>query len=122
MKKLQYNTSLTTPLLIPGFITFILLMVWSLTSLSSQDDIQKTIDESPSYILNKLPDGFEYYFEPIIFQGDIKYKVSIRIIPVYKKWGKELLGGGSLLGLIGVFMIIIKFWSTIKELIIRRKQ
>lgn len=79
------------------------------------------MDDSPSYVLDKLPDGFEYYFEPIIFQGNIKYKVSIHETPVYKKWAKELTAGG-LLGLIGsLLLIIIRFWETIKGLIKRSK-
>ena len=77
-------------------------------------DIQ-TID-SPNYILDKLPDGFEYCFEPFVFRGDIKFKISIRKTPVWKRWGRELIGGGSLVGFAGVVLLALKFWSTIKEL------
>lgn len=66
-------------------------------------------------LLNELPAGWEYHLKPVLVSGKIHYEIDVREIPFYKEWAYELLGGGSLLGILGVLMLLMRFWNTIRN-------
>lgn len=85
----------------------------------SQTETEIAEDITP-VILEPLPDGFEYWFEPIVFKKELRYKVSVHRTPLLKKWAYEIFGGG-IVSIVGALFLFLKFGTAIKERYIKSK-